>query len=492
MLELGKVGEARFLTVPEDYAVTEWDKANLDAAGVTVIPVPAGLRLGESVLYALEIIGNTDDAVRILHGDTLIYDLPGEADDLLAVDVAPDTYEWGSLEDRRAILREKLSTGRDEAESAEVLTGYFMFADGIELRRCLARAKGDFVAAIRSYRDAAEMKLWHATNWLDFGHLQTFYRSRCHVRTQRAFNELDISFRTVAKRSHDRAKIEAEANWFKSLPPPLRRYTPAFLGRGVENSGYLVEYMPLPSLHELFVFGDVGVKTWTHILDACFSFMGDCLTTGTRPDSDRKVIGELTTQKTMDRLAAFEKAFDLSPDQEWRIGGKRTPSLRRIAKMAGQQIDFDNSAFLGVMHGDLCCTNIFYDFRTRQIRVIDPRGFTRSGEPTIFGDVRYDMAKLCHSFVGGYDFILAGRAKWSGFQQRDLTIEFPKDSAIAKLATRLPAFQVNGLRLTDREILGITIHLFLSMLPLHSDRPDRQQGFVANALRLFSMEMDQE
>ena len=75
--------------------------------------------------------------------------------------------------------------------------------------------------------------------------------------------------------------------------------------------------------------------------------------------------------------------------------------------------------------------------------------------------------------------------------ERDLTIEFPKDSAIAKLATRLPAFQVNGLRLTDREILGITIHLFLSMLPLHSDRPDRQQGFVANALRLFSMEMDQ-
>ena len=27
--------------------------------------------------------------------------------------------------------------------------------------------------------------------------------------------------------------------------------------------------------------------------------------------------------------------------------------------------------------------------------------------------------------------------------------------------------------------------LFLSMLPLHADRPDRQQAFVANALRLW-------
>jgi hypothetical protein len=27
--------------------------------------------------------------------------------------------------------------------------------------------------------------------------------------------------------------------------------------------------------------------------------------------------------------------------------------------------------------------------------------------------------------------------------------------------------------------------LFLSMLPLHADRPDRQGAFIANALRLF-------
>jgi hypothetical protein len=37
----------------------------------------------------------------------------------------------------------------------------------------------------------------------------------------------------------------------------------------------------------------------------------------------------------------------------------------------------------------------------------------------------------------------------------------------------------------DTEIIAIVVHLFLSMLPLHSDRPDRQRAFLANALRLF-------
>jgi hypothetical protein len=38
-------------------------------------------------------------------------------------------------------------------------------------------------------------------------------------------------------------------------------------------------------------------------------------------------------------------------------------------------------------------------------------------------------------------------------------------------------------------IRAIALCLFLSMLPLHSDSPARQQAMLANALRLF-IEMD--
>ncbi|HHU9720033.1 TPA: hypothetical protein ACUKXN_005713, partial [Escherichia coli] len=36
------------------------------------------------------------------------------------------------------------------------------------------------------------------------------------------------------------------------------------------------------------------------------------------------------------------------------------------------------------------------------------------------------------------------------------------------------------------EIMPLTTLLFLSMLPLHSDRPDRQKAMLFNALRIYS------
>ena len=35
----------------------------------------------------------------------------------------------------------------------------------------------------------------------------------------------------------------------------------------------------------------------------------------------------------------------------------------------------------GVMHGDLCFPNTFFDFRQQQIKVIDPRGFRNREVP---------------------------------------------------------------------------------------------------------------
>ena len=45
---------------------------------------------------------------------------------------------------------------------------------------------------------------------------------------------------------------------------------------------------------------------------------------------------------------------------------------------------------------------------------------------------------------------------------------------------------VDGVPAAGRTVKAITISLFLSMLPLHADRPDRQMAFIANALRLYA------
>ena len=67
-----------------------------------------------------------------------------------------------------------------------------------------------------------------------------------------------------------------------------------------------------------------------------------------------------------------------------------------------------------------------------------------------------------------------------------MTLQFPPDCAISWLLAVASEFDLRDLKLRDPEVVALTIHLFLSMLPLHADRPDRQKAFVANALRLFA------
>jgi len=137
------------------------------------------------------------------------------------------------------------------------------------------------------------------------------------------------------------------------------------------------------------------------ILDSCGGFLADCISHGNGAAA-HEPLRALTLEKTLKRLAAFEAAADLPAGAAWKYEGRNLPSLRAIARLAAEAIDFSGTGHLGVMHGDLCFTNVLFDFRTRQIRVIDPRGTLDGATPTLFGDVRYDMARLNHSIAGAF------------------------------------------------------------------------------------------
>jgi len=477
-LQVEIFGPGAFLTLPAGYTIPEADQVRLAKKNVTVIPVPEGLSLAHSVSFALEVIGETP-ALRILHGDTVIYDLPAGLD-VLATSDRPEAYDWGAVEGNL-----------HEGAAGHVLAGYFAFADGIEFRRQLAKSEGNFVKAVARYGEQRPLRHHEVGTWLDCGHLQTYYRSRCSMRTQRSFNDLAISFQVVEKRSQNQTKLDNEAAWFNNLPAPLRLYTPAFLGHTgpKQTPGYALEYLASPTLHELFVFGDVSEGVWRKILGSSFKFLHEAQEIG-KSQVNRPAIKQLTVDKTEDRLNTFLKGYDICPRQEWRYKGCPLPSLHQIAAHAATLIDMDSMKTLGIMHGDMCFTNMFYDFRTQRIKLIDPRGSVDGTNPTVLGDSRYDMAKLNHSVVGAYDFILAGRHRTSGFETYDCAIEFPEDSSFKRVNALTGEFSLQGLRLDDPEVTAISLHLFLSMLPLHADRPDRQRAFVANSLRLFAERID--
>ncbi|EJS83145.1 hypothetical protein KCU_11548, partial [Pasteurella multocida subsp. multocida str. P52VAC] len=165
--------------------------------------------------------------------------------------------------------------------------------------------------------------------------------------------------------------------------------------------------------------------------------------------------------------------------------GIELPSLREIAQEC-----IDNTLKLpevpAILHGDLCFSNMMYDSRGNSIKVIDPRGMNTKQEMVLYGNQTYDLAKLCHSFIGLYDFIIADSFELEKSDDYGIRLNFNIDSRFEEIQQLFMRKQLLP-NVTNNEIIPPTILLFLSMIPLHFDKPNRQEAMLANGLRLYKM-----
>ena len=470
------------LSLPEGFPLGPLDSALLAELDVEVVCVPPGLSLGQSIVYVINVTATAGGELAILHGDTLLRGLDLSASDSVSVSVAPADYEWGMVRVADGWLQ---PSGADGEQA--VLSGYFAFSDTAHLVQAITRAGGAFLGGLHGYARDRPLRTQSGADWYDFGHANTYHQSRGRVTTQRAFNDLRTTARHVVKSGTNSAKIIAEARWFETLPPPLRAYAPAFLGmrETPAGPGYALEYLYLPTLADLFVFGRLSPAAWTRIFDACDEFLAACAAypapPGTATDAD-----ELYGGKANARLEQFARETATDIDADCRFNGRALPSLRRMAQIAALGVPAaDPARHLRLVHGDFCFSNILYDARASLVRVIDPRGAAASGSVTAFGDVRYDLAKFRHSIVGRYDHILSGYFRLNSFGPTDVALELPDEPTLGAVEALYRTRTLAGLAPDESASAAACVLLFLSMLPLHADDPRRQRALMANAMRLF-------
>lgn len=472
------------LSLPEDFIPEPMDAAALDRLGVEVVPVPVGLTLGQSLVYVLNVTASAAGPVSVLHGDTLLEGLDPQATDGVSVGLAQHDYSWGyALRSGETVVDVRREPPAQDG-AAEVLSGYFQFSSAATLIQEVTRNGGDFVGALAAYAGKRPLRALPAARWLDFGHLNTYHRSRRQMTTERAFNRLSSSRRIVEKSGRDPAKIEAEARWFETLPPPMRLFAPAFLGlrREGEALSYAIEYLYQPTLADLYVFGRLPRSAWTNIFAGCDEFLAACAS-HPAPPATRDDVRAIYAGKTLERLEAHARARGLDLAAPCRLNGAWLPSLERMAILAAGAVAPASDAQLTMIHGDFCFSNILYDTRADMIRVIDPRGLSSQGTFSSHGDRRYDLAKLYHSVIGRYDHILAGAAALRASGPLDFQLDLP--AAPDGIEAEFLSARFGGLSMEEAQAPAIAVLLFLSMLPLHADDPCRQDALLANAMRLF-------
>jgi hypothetical protein len=466
--ELQRFYDRTCITLPAEFEVDVHDVAALAALDIQVLQTPAVLALGSAVRAALDYM-KTEGRIDILFGDTLVDADEVAGTDWIAVGDPGADYHWHYERD-------------DDDHVGAAWAGMFSFSNAAALHAVLARTD-DFIAAVLCYaREHRPMERRPLRKWLDFGHVQTYFRSRRAVTTERHFNSLTIVDGVVTKTSEDGTKMLAEAAWFATAPRTVRAFLPNFIG--VETSPsprYSLEYLPLAALNELYVFGRLPVTAWQRIFAACDRYFHAAravpVTSPPGHDFGRRLYGE----KTVARLTEFAGQTGTDIDEPWQFNGVWMPSLREMAQDAGDAVA--GGVVPSFVHGDFCFSNILFDFRAERIKLLDPRGLHVDGTLTSFGDFRYDVGKLAHSVVGLYDSIIAGCFTLHVDDERiTFGVQHPRGDRIRE-AFMTTSFA--GRTPREWQCEPVMVLLFLSMLPLHADHPLRQRAFMANAMRIY-------
>jgi hypothetical protein len=377
------------LTLPKSFTPCTNDLIYFKESNIVIYYEDETKPLGYVIMKVVDNYGNDDDRVDILFGDTLFPDLNPHPNSIV-LGKSNNNYKWH----------------RDDESVEMVWAGFFSFVNLSALLNAL-NSDEDFLLSVRSYELAGNNLIRvNADQWYDFGHLQTYIKSKQKITTQRYFNELKIKDGILEKRSKDRNKMLAESSWFESLPYDLRLYVPQYLGRSVDGEGYSLEYLPLSALNELYVFGRLPDFMWREILNSCFHFLNKMKNFSfEKEDVDIK---SLYYDKTIERLKLYEVQTGSSVLYEaWEVNGKRFPRLFEIINDCWRKIE-RAEPLISLGHGDFCFSNILYDFRQARIKVVDPRGVDPRGRITAISDLRYDIAKLAHSIIGKYDLIISG------------------------------------------------------------------------------------
>jgi hypothetical protein len=417
--------------------------------------------------------------------------------DAVYVQLRSDLYRWTSVSvDTTGSVR--ITNDREAIEPCGpklVCVGLFSFEDGARLATELARAveqscpeREPFFVALESYSSGRPMTLRPTQRWMDCGHVDGYYESRLSHQNLRHFNSLlyDPVRGRVTKKSRSAEAFRKQVRWFKQIPDELAPFLPRVFGSSDGADPFItMELLSIPTLGDLFVSQRLNLGAWNDVvrsvscIQACFA--EKAVKSSLAPQLAHAVYLEKTQSRLKDFTAQQPSANDYfvcRGGEKWSIGRVQR-TLPRFVKQSGL-LDIDE---LTPIHGDFCFSNLLYDPKVRLIKMIDPRG--EFGVPGVFGDRRYDLAKLAHSYAGRYDFIVSDRFTVEVESQGQLHVHLETNDYYTRVRSIFDAVLLPDSELR-RQVYALQALLFLSMLPLHADQPSRQLAMLTVGLELYA------
>lgn len=289
----------------------------------------------------------------------------------------------------------------EEPSDDQGVAGFFLFTDKGKLKGI--PANGELVRWMQQKKMQFQEISLAGTE--EFGLLETYQRlerARC-----RPFNRITVSGDILIKEAVDsqgQALAAREYAWYEEArclmvaqngregdSQPEIDILPRIYGKNPLR----MEYIRGKNLYEC----DLDRKGKRHVLEMLISALRS-LHALKRIPADTFSVREAYYQKTVDRLSRIEDLVPFARDRYILINGKKCRNVyfhKRELEKKLEQIVCEEFCFI---HGDCTFSNLLLR-ENGTPALIDPRGYF--GFTELYGDERYDWAKLYYSIVGNYD-----------------------------------------------------------------------------------------
>ena len=360
-----------------------------------------------------------------------------------------------------------------------VLVGGYFFNDAELLRQILEdidkEKKLEISSIIKKYKNENDVTVELSEQWHDVGHLENYFSTKQFLLKARYFNSLEFDdlAKIVTKKSKNKEKLINEINWYKKIPKEISKLVPKILDSDVSDNPYIkLEYIKYPTLADIWLYSNFSSDFWVKIIDDLFEIIHEF--NRYYEDVTIQEYNSIYFEKTIQRIDELIKSNDLFKEIFHEnfilINGKEFKNWPVIKdeiklKINGLHKKEDNC----LIHGDLYFSNILYDSKDKNFKLIDPRGKWGQG---ISGDLKYDVAKIRHSVVGGFDTITNGLYSVTYNEKNGIMFDAYKPKNYQVICEKLDS-QIKQ-RWNIDEVKMIEGLLFISMLPLHKDDLERQ------------------
>lgn len=390
-----------------------------------------------------------------------------------------------SDEEKAVLSFEKL---RYIDESYRVMAGSrpaaVMFADLAAYGEFLKLVCGGLASA-----DAAKqvMESFAVEGLVDIGIVGNFIQCIAGNFDSRYFNSLQGDDYTLVKSSVNKEKIRSEYSYYYLLPEDMKFWyvMPFGYQEGKETASYTMERLHMTDLAVKWVHGSIGEAEFEQLMDKYFYFFRSRHCRKVPHEVYQRTADILYADKVVRRIADFKRLPEYNSIASLMAAGCKEESMDvlvekyfRLKAQVEAKNDYPQVSVIG--HGDPCFANAMYNKATETLKFIDPKGALTEEE--LWTDPYYDVAKLSHSVCGCYDFF--NNALFDIRIDEELTcrldIPFENGSYVRIFRRKLAenGYDYRTVRLYEAS-------LFLSMLPLHMDYPQKVFAFILNASNIL-------